>query len=225
MKSKKVSALRKAKKRTKGAILPCMVCGLLLIAFSCGKDNLDSDDPSNDFFLYDNKGNPYDFFYGDEGKKEILSVRKDKVIIITETEVDAKALIEKSVFSQAYNTGERVMATIDPKKTHLGDLWKMPGVVDATYGLEYVDGTLQYPKNVIYAIFAEGYTPEEVLDAAGLIESVEDIELRDPFYKGYYITLNAKLGDILRISRDLFEMGLCIAAQPSFVRQMALHIE
>ena len=202
----------------------CIICVLFFAVSGCGKDfdGDTDDDPFYDFFLYSDKGQPYDFYYGDEGKKEILYVRKDKVIIKAESADIAKALCDETVFSSAYDVSYYfVIATINPKKTKLGDIWKIPGVVDATYGLEYADGTFQYPSDHIF-MKCKDNTPEEILDAVGLTENVVEIELFDTFSEIYLITLNTRLGAILKTCRNLCESGLCEFAEPSFFREFKL---
>jgi hypothetical protein len=78
---------------------------------------------------------------------------------------------------------------------------------------------LQYPTDKIYAGF-KGFSPEEALGKAGLTENVVEIELCDADRKGYDVTLDVKLSDILRICRNLYESGLCEWAEPSFFREM-----
>ena len=166
-----------------------------------------------------------DFYYTDIGEKEYFIVRKDKVILKCKSEAEAKALAKQKIFLSAYTiaydeSSSWVIGTIDPEKTKLNDLLQKSEVVSATYGLEYVDGALQYPTDRISVTFKKGQTPESVLDAIGLTENVEAIELFDSWSDLYLITLNIKLSDILLTSRILFESELCVSAEPSFFLEL-----
>jgi subtilisin family serine protease len=166
------------------------------------------------------------YFYAGEGGKVPLNIREDRVIIKTNSEAEAIELSKQKIFLSdrpAYDVAYVwVLASIDPAETNLEDLLKLPGVVDVTYGLEYEDGTLQYPTDKIYVKFKE-LSPEEALEKAGLTKNVVAVELYDADRKGYDVTLNVKLSDILRICRDLYESGLCEWAEPSFFREMKPH--
>ncbi len=189
----------------------CIVCTLSFMASGCGKSN-----SGDEGFT--------DFFYTDKGEKEYFNVRKDKLILKCKSAEDAKALAKEPFFTSAYNLYDWVIGTIDPKKTKLDNLLKRPEVVSATYGLEYSDGTLQYPTDRICVKFKEELTPEAVLDETGLTKSVETIELFNPDSELYLITLNVKLGDILQICRNLFESGLSKSASPVFILEMKVGI-
>jgi len=165
-----------------------------------------------------------DFFYQGNGEKEYFTIRKDQVIIQCESEEKAKALCENPIFISTFTISYIwVLAIIDPLQVKLDDILRIPDVVSATYGLEYADGTLQWTKNRISVAFKDGLSPEEVLNEVGLIESVETIELFNPYSTIYHITLNVQLGDILPICRDLFKSGMCVFAEPSFIRQLIVH--
>ena len=241
----KKSAFQEARLNYTAAMLLCMVTMMFFAATGCGKheassptedeveynfpteDEVESDSPTGDEVESDSPTEDeveYDFYYTGVGEKEIFTIRKDKVIIKTDSEADAKALIENEIFQFAYTVGYTwVLATIDPKKTTLDDLLKIEGVVDATYGLEYVDGSFAYPKNQIALICKEDQPLETVLEFVGLTKNVEVIELFNPNSGLYLITLYAKLGNILKISRDLYESGLCIVS-PSFILQLKTHL-
>jgi hypothetical protein len=165
-----------------------------------------------------------DFFYTDTGEKVFFKVRKDKLILKCPSKEEAKALCKESMFISAYDLNcVWVIGTVDPKRTNLADLLKMPQVTDATYGLEYIDGTLQYPTDQIGIDFKDGQSVEKLLEDTGLRESVEKIELFDSYSELYLITLNAELGSILKICRNMFESELCKSAAPSFIREMKPH--
>jgi hypothetical protein len=157
-----------------------------------------------------------DFYYNDKGEKEIFKIRKDKVIVKCKSETDVKALAVQSIFSFAYNGGLWVTGSIDPKKTKLEDLLRMSEVVSAAYGLESIvgDGSWFYPMDNIAVKLKEGYTMEDVIEAANITNSVTAIELSNPLSYLYLIYLDVELGDILRISRLLYETGLCEIAAP-----------
>ena len=205
-----------------------IVCALFFTTLGCERQKTSSevDDSSISSVVKEKGTDETDFYYTDKGETEFFNIRKDKVIIKTESAEDAKALCKHDVFLSAYDVAYIwVIATIDPSKTVLNDLLKMPGVFDATYGLEYTDGTMQYPTDLVSVNFKEGKLPEEVLNAIGLTENVESVEFIYPDFNGYNITLNVGLSDIMQICRDLYESGLCEAASPSFIREMKPHIE
>ena len=163
----------------------------------------------------------FDFFYSSNGEKECFKIRKDKVIIKCKTEADAKELTKQNVFITAYNVNyDMVIATIDPKKTNLENLMQIASVVSSTYGLEYSDGNLQYPTNKIFVSIKEGQSIESILHHIKISENVEEIELFNENKSTYLVSLNVKLGDILKICRNLFESELCEYAEPSFIREI-----
>jgi len=205
-----------------------IVCALFFTTLGCERQKISSeteDEPSISSVVKESGTDETDFYYTETGEKEFLNIRKDKVIIKTESVENAKALCSQPVFISAYNVGFWVLATIDPSKTNPDNWLEMQGVIDATYGLEYVDGTLQYPDGIITLKCKGGNSPEEVLEAAGLRKSIETIELFDTWSNSYHITLNVKLDNILRISRDLYESGLYEFAQPNFFLQVKLPME
>ena len=177
--------------------------------FSCQSNELDFPDERET-----------DFFYTDKGEKEYFTIRKDKVILKTKSEVEAKTLYEEDAFTSAYNVGYWVIGTIDPKKTKLDDLLRNSDVISGTYGLEYGNGSLFYPTDEIAFKLKEGHTIEEILNAADITESVVTTELFNPLSVIYIITLDVALGDILQISRKMFETELCEFAAPPFIWEL-----
>ena len=165
-----------------------------------------------------------EFYYTDKGDKVYFNIRKDRVILKTRNEADAKALSEHEVFIFAYDVSYIwVIGYIDPQKTSLDDLIKIPEVVDATYGLEYADGTLIYPSHQISVKGKDDNHPENILKDDALYENVVAIDLFDSYSEIYLITLNVKLSDILSICRDMFESDLYICAAPTSFREMKPH--
>jgi hypothetical protein len=163
----------------------------------------------------------FESYYSSSGVKEMLAIKNDRVIIKTKSVADAKTLAVNSVFRSTQNLGEGwVIASIDPKKTKLDVLKKMPEVDDATYGLEYTDGTMQYPSYHVFVKFKKQEDPTKVIANARLSESVVIIELFDEYNDIYNILLNVKLEKILQTCRDLYESGLCEFVEPSFFRVM-----
>jgi hypothetical protein len=164
-----------------------------------------------------------DFVYYDNGKKIYYTIRKDKVVIQCKSEAEAKAVCEKYIFVNIFHfASEWLLATINPLKVALNDLMRMQEVPSTTYGLEYTNETLHYPTDVIYVEFKEGLLPEEVLEVTRLSERVKEIKLVN-YSGGYRVTLNVPVGDIFQICRMLFESGLCIIAEPSFIRKLIPH--
>ena len=156
-----------------------------------------------------------DFYYSERGEKNYFKTRTDKMILRTGSAAEAKALSMDASFLSARVHTDVVTVTVDALRTNREVLMQRRGVTDAAYALESDDGILIYLKNQIYVKFKDGLVPEEVLRKVGLIESVESILLSNPWSMGYRIRLNVKLGDILRICRDLYESGLVKCAEPS----------
>jgi hypothetical protein len=200
-------------KKQKGTVTTlCIVIMLFFAVAGCEKNDFKGDDLSLP---------AYESYYSELGVLETLAIRNDRVIMKTKPEADAKAFAALSIFSSAHDLGEGwVIASIDPKKTKLNGLKKMAEVDDATYGLEYTDGTMQYPTYRIFVQFKEKEDPAKILANAGFSESVVTIELLDKNNDIYIITLNVKLEKILQFCRDLYETGLCKFAEPSFFRIM-----
>ena len=163
-----------------------------------------------------------DFFYNVDGNRDVLSIRKDKVIVKTKSEGEAKALSSQTVFLSAYNVGFWVFGTIDPSKTNLDKLMELSVVVDATYGLVSEDGVLHYPSDKIFLKCKEGESPENILIINNLDKDVEAIKLFDQFSEIFEISLNVRLSDILMSCRLLHESKKCEFAEPSFFREMKL---
>ena len=162
-----------------------------------------------------------EFFYTDKGEKEIFKVRTDKLILKAKSAEEAKALCKQEFFISAYDVCfDWVIASIDPQNTRLEYLLERQDIIDATYALEYADGTLQYPTDQIYVKLKEGQSMDRFLDNTDLRRNVEEVKLFNPYSELYSITLNVKLGDILKICRDLFESGSCESASPPFFREM-----
>ena len=97
---------------------------------------------------------------------------------------------------------------------------KRTDVVDGAYGLRHIDGIsqhhpLQFLTNQIFVKIKENQLLEEVLEHVNLTKYVQDIK---HYHRYCLITLDVKLGDILRVCRELYESGLCEYAEPSFIR-------
>jgi len=230
-KLKILSALQWARQRGTVVIL-CMVCSLLFMPAGCGSKSsifdgdegvdenqtpLEDENSLTEDELYDGT----DFFYTNAGNKEYFKIRKDKVIIKTKSAEDAKVLCQQNIFRLAECvSGIWVLATIDPRQIKLDDLLQREDIIDATYGLEYREGTLQYPKDQIFIKPKDGQAVENILEKNGLRGNVVEIELFNPLSELYIVTLNVKLADILQVCRIMYESNLCFA-DPSFF----LHIK
>ena len=194
----------------KGAVLTLCVTSMLF-GFSCRQitEKEDLDEKTDFFYVKEESGIEY--------YKQEFTIRKDHVILKCKSADDAKAMTKQSIFSFALDIGFWVLGGIDPKKTKLDELLQKPEVADIAYGMEYNgNGIINFPTNRFFVLCKEGQTPESVLDATDLTDSVETIELFDAWSNLYLVTLNVKLGDALRISRVLFESGLRDAAEPVF---------
>ncbi|MDR1670890.1 MAG: hypothetical protein LBR57_00025 [Alistipes sp.] len=200
-------------------LMTFLFVGALMSALSvgCNSPNEKSGEAhqSGDFITY--------YYY--DGEKVNLEIRRDEVIIKTASNVDAKALSMHEIFT----LGERaaspmdfwVIAHIDAKTTTLDDVLMLPGALDATYGLGHDDGTIMFPNNEIYVELEKGITPDDMLAEAGLADNVIAIK---EFQKGYNITLNIELKNVLKTSNELYESGLCVYSAPSFILRMRSHI-
>ena len=179
------------------------VAALVFVSISCQKEEIIETD----------------FYYAPVlSGKEMFYVRKDQVILLCESYDDAQNVCKNEVLINASPINfVFVVATIDPKKTKLKDLLKLPGVVDATYGLEHIRGGLIWPTNRIAVKIRAGQTPEKALEEAGLSKYVLSIEELDPDEMVYRITLDVKLGEILKTCRVLVELGLCDIATPTVI--------
>jgi len=165
-----------------------------------------------------------DFFYSINGERETFNVRKDRVVLKTNSEEGARAVSAQTVFRAARTVGyDMVIATIDSLSVTLENLRQISNVADVAFALEYADGTVQMPTNRIFVQFRDGQYPEKVFDLLGLRESIKAIELINEFDEIYMITLGVSLGDILQICRDLFESNLCVFAEPAFIREVQRH--
>ncbi|MDR1670891.1 MAG: S8 family serine peptidase [Alistipes sp.] len=165
-----------------------------------------------------------DFFYSGNGEKVSFNIRKDKVIIKAHSEAKAKELAQQPVFLSTHYIGDIwMLALIDPAKTTLDVLLDLPGVVDATFGLEYADGTIKYPTDVIYVNSRDEMSIEKDLREIGLSKNIKSIELFNSYSKGYNIKTDVKLGDVLRICRKLSESGLYKNAEPSSFLELKSH--
>ncbi|MDR0763069.1 MAG: S8 family peptidase [Bacteroidales bacterium] len=160
-----------------------------------------------------------DFFYSKDGKKEEFKIRKDKVLVKTKSLSDAKRISEQAIFRTAYNLNdERVIATIDTLKVDAEKLKQSQDIIDASYFLEYTDGTLQSTTNQIFVKSKNGLTIKQAIDKTKLKEIVETIELIDVTHEIYLITLKINIDEVLGLTRILFESGCFEFAEPSFLR-------
>jgi hypothetical protein len=161
-----------------------------------------------------------DYYYNNNGEKMWLAVRKDFIIINCKSETDVIALCEKTPFLQVFPfeyTQEWFLARINPLQIKLDELLQNSEIVSAAYGLEYAElvyGGLRrvsFPVNSITIKHKEGLTPEHILEEIGLTGYVEEINTHN---ETSTIFFNIELSEILRISRELFESGLCVEAIP-----------
>ena len=158
-----------------------------------------------------------DFIYREDGSKQYFKIRTDHLILKCRSAEDAKALSEQDIFINASVHDDEIIAMIDPSQITLADLLQRQEVVDGIYTFETMfEGIIIALQTLLYVKFTDGLTPEEVLYRAGLTRYVVSIELFNEWSMGYYILLNVKLGDILRICRELHELGLVKVASPSY---------
>jgi hypothetical protein len=159
-----------------------------------------------------------DFYYTDKGEKETFKIRKDKVILKTKSEAIAKTLSKDAIFHTAYNMHDWVIASIDTLQIKLdGLLMQRTDIVDAAYALEYSNDAFYYSTGQIAVKLKKGYSIEKLLNETGLNKNIESIELFDTYSELYVINLNVKLGEILQVSRSLYETGLFEIAAPSLM--------
>jgi hypothetical protein len=156
------------------------------------------------------------FFYAGS-HREYFTHRKDRVIVKTASKDDAQALSERVTFRTGY--GVLSVIEIDSATMSLDDVQALPGVLDATYGLQYSDGTMQYVTDQIFVQPRTELSIQQVLKEVGLSENVATIKLFNEDRGTYLITLDVKLGTILRRCRQLYESGMCVYAEPNFIRE------
>ena len=222
-KTNKIPFARKIAKKKETVTILSIVCSLFFITASCGKSDfgVDADgDPLYDFYLYTNRGKPYNYYYGVDGKKEIFNIRKDKVVIYPNFLADTTG---QDALISADTVAGWILATVEPKKTKLEDLWKMEWVMAATYALEYADNTtLLYPQNKIYIKTNKGLSPEEAFKKTGLTDKVMKIELFDKYNQGYIVTTNVNMSYLFRFCRKLYESGVFECAEPECIMEIKL---
>jgi subtilisin family serine protease len=186
--------------------------------YSCAKDF----EPAPKKNMPMQGGTDVEFYYTPRGT-QYFDVRKDRVIIKTSSTEAADKLSGSDIFVcddyPADSPGVWVIAAIDPRETSLDDILKLPGVVDAAYGLD--NGALKYPTDRIAVQFS-GTTPREALEKISLDKSVADIESYHENGGIHRIALNVKLGDILPICRELYESRSCAWTEPGFFMDLEL---
>ena len=157
-----------------------------------------------------------DFYYRENGSKDCFKIKTDRLILKCRSVEDAKVLLEQDIFINASVHSDEIIAMIDPSQITLADLLQRQEVIDGIYAFETVFESMVIAlKTQLYVKFTDGLTPEEALDRAGLTLYVASIELSNPWSMGYRIVFDVKLGDILRICRELHELGLVKVAEPS----------
>ena len=152
-------------------------------------------------------------------KKVYFKIRKDRVIVKSQSEPEAQTLSKQTMFFDAHNVGNLVIATIDSTKTNLEVLRQAPNTADIAYALECTDGTFYYPTNMIFVKLKKEHLIEKILDSVGLSKNVKSIELDRETNETntYMIILNVNLEGILLICRNLYETGVCEFAEPNFM--------
>jgi subtilisin family serine protease len=161
-----------------------------------------------------------DYYYLGSGKRVECKIKKDMVVFKSQPQTDIDAMVEQDIFTFAHRFDkDLVVATIDPLKSNLKILKNHRNIVDATYALE-CSGEIQMPNGNIFIRMKGGISPEALLDDSGLTQRVEKIELFNPYSQIYKVCLNVPLGDILQISRDLYELNQCEFVEPSFILLM-----
>ena len=188
---------------------------LLFCASGCDKYEFDLNSILDDM---NSKGEV--FRYNENGEKSYFNVRKDRVIIKTESREEAARLCKDDIFLSAYDADMWVIGAIDPQKTTINDLLNIPLVLDATYGLVEMGGkTMCYPTNMLYAKFNKGYSAEQVFKKLKLTEYIVSIS---PYNStGYNIIINADLKNILNICRYINESDMCFV-EPTFMLEIPL---
>jgi hypothetical protein len=164
------------------------------------------------------------FFYSSNGEKVWFNIRKDKVILKSKSTIGTQRILQQTGISSAYSFNEdKVIATIDTLITMIDALAQNADVADATYFLEYADGILQAPTDKIFVKLKKAQSLDSLFDKIGFSENIVSTTLINPHHGIYSVTLNVKLGDVLSITRELFETDLFEFVEPSFLRQLKLH--
>ena len=163
-----------------------------------------------------------DFIYTPEGEKLYFTVRKDKILITTNQEVDIASLSEEAAVLAASKINRHTaILTLNPVQTTAAEqIAQNSQVNDMTYMLENAEGDLQCPTNKIFVKCNSRYTIEQVI--ADIEEQVLSVEMNYPESQIYTLTLNTNLDNVLSLANALFETGLCEFAEPSFMRQIKL---
>ena len=161
-----------------------------------------------------------DFYYLGDGKRVDCKIKKDMVVFKCQPQTDIDALVEQDLFTFVHRyRKDLVIATIDTLKSNLEIVKNHRDISDVTYALE-CSGEIQMPNGNIFLRMKGGISPETLLDDAGLTPLVEKVELFNPYSQIYKVCLNVPLGDILQISRDLYELNRCEFVEPSFILLM-----
>ncbi|MDR0872624.1 MAG: S8 family serine peptidase [Prevotellaceae bacterium] len=159
-----------------------------------------------------------DFFYQPNGEKELFKIRKDKILIKAKSEDYSKELLSRDVFISAFRLNRKdIVASIDTAKNTFEDLRKDPNIVDVAYGLEYADSTLYFPTKRIFIKSKEGLKIESVIEKTKLKEIIEKIELIDVANEIYLVNLKINIGEVLGLTRKLYESGLFEFVEPSLL--------
>jgi len=165
-----------------------------------------------------------DFFYGMNGEKAYLKIKKDMALLKCQPETKTETLLAQSFFTSAFHVQENLfIANLDTLRMNLQQAKKTPNIEDVTYALESKDGTILFPTYDIVVQMKEGRKIEEMLDKTGFSPKINTIILINKYLNAYVVNLKVALGDILQISRNLYETGECNAASPSFIAKMRLN--
>jgi subtilisin family serine protease len=160
-----------------------------------------------------------DFFYAPNGEKVSFKIRKDRIVLKVKSGESVQKLQNQALFSSlAGLDGVRHMATVDMRKDCLEELRQNPVVTDASFMLEYEDGTLQALTDQIFVQPKEGVSIKLCMEKTGLTKQLKSAELIIPEDGIYLLTLDVKSGEILSVVRKLHETGLCGFAEPCFIK-------
>ncbi|MDR2962616.1 MAG: S8 family serine peptidase [Bacteroidales bacterium] len=160
-----------------------------------------------------------DFFYSANGERVVFTIKKDQMILKTNTKEGYQSLSKERGFRSVISVGDNiVLVSIDTLQTKLNIMLDRLGIMNATYGLESEDSVVHFSTNEIFIQLKKGFFLQDVFRSIDLTKQIDTIQLFDPYSEIYKIKLNVNLSEILSISRKIYETGLCEFAEPNFFK-------
>lgn len=156
-----------------------------------------------------------DFFYSENGKKEIFKIRKDLVVFKMKSHDIQEKNIQKSRFKSLDTmVGNLMIAKVDPNEFKDEELYSSGITDDSYYMLEYNEGALLALCNNIFIKPSKGESIERIVQKCGLSGKIKKNELFLPESGIFLLTLDCKMKDILSICRNIYETGMVDFVEP-----------